>query len=78
MAGTGILTDFSRERLAAAVEENQIEWIVAQGRFPGMEFHQDLDAIWVRASQSGRPKHVCALRLDSVTAREHLEAILTV
>jgi GNAT superfamily N-acetyltransferase len=72
-----VLTDLSAVALAAAVEQNQVEWVMAQGRLPGVELHLDADAVWTRATSRGRASHACALRLaPGAEADLRLDAIL--
>ena len=46
MAQTSLLTDFSPDVLAVAIEKNGVECCLAWAEWPEMELHRDDDRVW--------------------------------
>src|SRR5260370_73349 len=71
-----ILRDLSDEKLAAAVERNQIEWIRIQGRLPWVEFHDHGDVLRSFAGDTWPRNMVAQARFTPETAHRRVGEIL--
>jgi len=72
-----ILSDLSDQKLAAAVERNQIEWIRIQGRLPWVQFHDDGDAVRSFAGDTWPRNMVARSRFTPETAHRRVGEILS-
>ena len=70
------IADLSSPALIAAVEENVVEWTRLKGVHPGVELHDDGDAVWVFSTLPGRGGAVAGARFTQVTAAERIATIL--
>jgi GNAT superfamily N-acetyltransferase len=60
----------------AAVEKNVAEWTRLKGCIPGVELHDDGDAVWVFSTQPGRGGAVAGVRFTEETADGRIAEIL--
>ena len=71
-----ILTDPSSPAAVAAVEGNVVEWTRLKGRLPGVELHDDGDAVWLFSTTPGRGGAVAGARFTDETADARIREIL--
>lgn len=62
--------------LVAAVEENVVAWTRLKGTQPGVELHDDGDAVWIFSTLPGRGGAVAGARFGEATADRRIEEIL--
>ena len=71
-----ILSDFSLEKLAAAVELNSAEWLRLESQLPWVEFHDDSDVMWMFAGDTWPRNTVALARFTAATANRRIEEVL--
>jgi GNAT superfamily N-acetyltransferase len=73
---TTILTDASSPATVAAVEGNVVAWTRLKGLLPGVEMHDDGDAVWLFSTTPGRGGAVSGARFTEQSADERIAEIL--
>jgi GNAT superfamily N-acetyltransferase len=73
---TTILTDVSSPATVAAVEGNVVAWTRLKGLLPGVEMHDDGDAVWLFSTTPGRGGAVAGARFTEKSADERIAEIL--
>lgn len=73
---TTILTDLSSPATVAAVEGNVVEWTRLKGYLPGVELHDDGDAVWLFSTLPGRGGAVAGARFTENSADARIAEIL--
>jgi GNAT superfamily N-acetyltransferase len=71
-----VLSVLSEAKLAQAVELNSAAFLRAQGRLPWVEFHDEVDALWIFAGDTWPRNTVALARFSQKTAPRRIREIL--
>jgi GNAT superfamily N-acetyltransferase len=71
-----VLTQLTDEKLAAAVELNNAEWLRLEGTLPWVTFHDDDDVLWIFAGDTWPRNSVALARFTPASAHARIGEIL--